>query len=293
MSEIITIDLNEYKEVDDWDLVKRFGVEYIILRIRSRYRIDTKFVEYYEQAKKLGIKIGVYKQSYAMTLLDAENEAIQTVNSLAGRPLDLPIFYEIGWTGQNGISNEVLTDIAIRFNSVILKSTPYKAGLYCDEDIYNRRLDGSKLIDPDLWVSSYGGKDEGYYNKAYKPDMDIVGWQYTRRGEIPGIPGYIDLNVFYKDYGILLYKPGWHTMSDGNKKLYLSQQQCVCNSWINYEKDWYFFDQSGNLVTDIWYLYHNKWYYINIDGKLVTGLDQPNIHTVNGSLRYPGLIKNY
>jgi hypothetical protein len=53
----LPIDLNEYKEVDDWDSVKRFGVEYIILRIRSRYRIDTKFVEYYEQAKKLGIKI--------------------------------------------------------------------------------------------------------------------------------------------------------------------------------------------------------------------------------------------
>ena len=55
----------------------------------------------------------------------------------------------------------------------------------------------------------------------------------------------------------------------------MEDQQIVKNSWRNIDNDWYFFDETGTMVTG-WKQINNKWYFLNpmpdgTKGKMVTG----------------------
>ena len=51
----------------------------------------------------------------------------------------------------------------------------------------------------DSWIARYPVDDNGTLIERYRPDIG-VGWQYTSKGWIPGIEGYVDRDVFYKNY---------------------------------------------------------------------------------------------
>jgi CRP-like cAMP-binding protein len=62
----IGIDVSRYQGNIDWDLVEEAGIEFVIMRIgvqtspTETLDVDTKFVSYFEEAKKRGFKVGVY-----------------------------------------------------------------------------------------------------------------------------------------------------------------------------------------------------------------------------------------
>lgn len=195
--EIKGIDVSSYQGNPDWANVAKFGVKFAILRIHQKTGIDSSFEYNYKGCKSNGILVGGYKYSYALTPAQAIDEAEDVIAALNGRGLDFPVFYDLEWSQQMSLGKQAIENIAVAFLTKI-KKAGYKVGIYCNLDWYNNVLTDA-LKQYDCWIARYPTKDNGSVQERLRPNVG-VGWQYSSKGEVPGINRSVDMNVFYKDY---------------------------------------------------------------------------------------------
>lgn len=195
-------DFSSIQTVTDWNAVKKSGIEVVILRCHQKFGIDTSFESHYAGAKKVGIKVGVYKYSYAMTVSEAEKEANDVLAVLKGKKLDFPVFYDVEEDAQSNLPKKTMAMIIKTFLGKI-SAAGYKVGVYCNVNWYANILDRSLLPNYDYWLAAYPYKssDDGTVQERLNPNAGI-GWQYSSRGTVPGVKGSknVDLDLFYKDY---------------------------------------------------------------------------------------------
>ena len=124
------IDVSSYQGNIDWQSVRDSGVSFAILRITclglnggqgengTRLRKDTQFEANYAGAINAGIKVGVYAYTYADSVDQARREAELVVSYLGGRPLGLPIYYDIEDANRKNIAlAQENTDMEVPFCS--------------------------------------------------------------------------------------------------------------------------------------------------------------------------------
>lgn len=198
--EIRGIDVSAYNGVIDYKKAAESGVRIAILRITERGNItDPTFENNYRGFRENGVKVGVYKYSYALSEAEALEEARRVLDVLNGRALDFPVFYDMEWNRQRSLPRKTVTSIVRKFCGQI-EAAGYLPGIYSNMDWYNNVLD-VKALPYDYWLASYPYNDRGVIVESLRPPVGI-GWQYSSKGQVPGITGYTDLNVFYKDYGV-------------------------------------------------------------------------------------------
>ena len=197
MADILGIDVSSYQGKPDWIKVKNSGIKFAILRIHQKNGVDSSFEHNYSECTKNNIPIGGYKFSYAKTVAEAEKEAKDTLAVLNGRKLTLPIFYDLEWNEQKALGSKAIENIAIAFLNKIA-AAGYKVGIYSNVDWYNNIL-SDKLKKYDLWIARYPASDNGNIEERLRVNYG-VGWQFSSKGNVPGISGNVDMNVFYKDY---------------------------------------------------------------------------------------------
>lgn len=195
--EIKGIDVSSYQNKPDWTKVAKAGYKFAILRIHQKLGIDSSFECNYKGCKSNGILIGGYKYSYALTPAQAIDEAEDAIAALNGRGLDFPVFYDLEWSNQRKLGKQAVENIAVAFLTRIKKSG-YKVGIYCNLDWYNNVLSDA-LKQYDCWIARYPASDNGSVQERLRPSVG-VGWQYSSKGNVDGINGNVDMNVFYKDY---------------------------------------------------------------------------------------------
>lgn len=195
------IDISAYQTNVNYDKVVDSGIEFAILRVGygvsylpSTQR-DKQFDNHYNGFKGK-IPLGAYYYSYAKKVGDGKKEAENCLKYINGRNFEYPIFYDLEDKVSQGLSVQDLTKIALEFVEVI-ESAGYQAGIYCSKYWANNELDMSKFENLDVWIASYGSNDgkvpsAGY---MYKGRQNI--WQYTSRGYVNGINGYVDMNILY------------------------------------------------------------------------------------------------
>lgn len=191
------IDVSSYQGKPDWEKVKKAGKNFAILRIHQKNGPDSSFEYNYKGCKTNAIPTGGYKYSYALTEAQALEEAEKTLAVLAGRELVFPVFYDLEWEKQRKLGKAAIEKIAETFLDRIRKAG-YKAGIYCNMDWYQNVLTAD-LKKYDLWLARYPYKDDGTIKNSLRPTQG-VGWQYSSKGKVDGIRGYVDMDVFYKDY---------------------------------------------------------------------------------------------
>ena len=195
--EIKGIDVSSYQGKPDWAKVAKSGIKFAILRVHQRSGVDSSFEYNYKGCKSNGILVGGYKYSYALTPAQAIDEAEDVIAALNGRGLDFPVFYDLEWSQQISLGKQAIENIAVSFLTRI-KKAGYKVGIYCNLDWYNNVLTDA-LKQYDCWIARYPASDNGSVQERLRPNVG-VGWQYSSKGEVPGINGNVDMNVFYKDY---------------------------------------------------------------------------------------------
>lgn len=191
------IDVSSWNRKPDWKKVRESGKTFAILRVTEKNGVDTSFEHNFAGCKANGIKIGVYKFSYARTVADAKAEADGVVETLAGRGIDLPVFLDLEWNEQRKLPKETLSLIVKTFWSVIY-AAGYEFGVYTNKDWYNNVLPDDAKKYP-LWVACYPSNDTGNVVERLRPSYG-VGWQYSCKGKVPGIKGDVDMDVFYTDF---------------------------------------------------------------------------------------------
>lgn len=201
MPEIKGIDVSRWNGKIDWKTVASYGMGFAILRITEQGNIiDSTFEPNYKGCIENKIPVGVYKYSYATTIAQIEDEANVVIKTLNKRKLDYPVFLDIEDKCQENLSDSLMMKMIEAFRAIIVKAG-YKFGIYCGYSWYQNQLpEGAKKYD--CWVARYPNNDTGELQERLRvpASTGVIGWQYSSKATIPGIPTKTDRSVFYKDY---------------------------------------------------------------------------------------------
>ena len=185
------IDVSIHNGGIDWAKVKESGVEGAIIRCgygRDLTRQDdSRFKANIEGALAQGLRVGVYLYSYAKTEESARSEAAHVLRLIYPykEKLSLPVYYDLEEPGTEKGAKER----ALIFGDIIEKSGLW-CGIYASLSWWTTDLHGLDRFTK--WVACWG-KNNG------KPDVkpNVKGldlWQYTSKGKVDGINGFVDLN---------------------------------------------------------------------------------------------------
>ena len=193
---LIGIDVSNHQGDIDWETVKNSGVEFAFIRIgyghnrEAKIMEDEKFRKNLEGARNAGLKVGLYFYSYATEIWEAEEQANWIVKTLNGEKIDLPIVFDYEtWKSfpTYNINIVDLNKVAKRFLD-ILHDNGYEGMNYSSKYYLNTIWN---LSEYPTWLAHYVSKTN--YDKDFKV------WQFRNTGEVPGINGFVDLDVLYLD----------------------------------------------------------------------------------------------
>lgn len=191
------VDVASYQGTIDWKAVKDDGIDFAMIRILVRSGgKDSQFERNYEKAREAGVKVGVYRYSYAQSVHEAKEEAREVVNALDGRKLDYPIALDMEDSSQHHISSATKTDMILAYKKVV-EDAGYKFILYANTDWLNNRIDMSRLSNVDVWIARWRSLSLGH---GYTGQGKVTMWQYSDSGDVAGISGKVDLDYCYKSY---------------------------------------------------------------------------------------------
>ena len=196
------IDVSKWQGTIDWGKVKAAGVQFAMLRGgygKNSDQIDAYFEINYKAAKKAGVPVGVYHYSYAQSVEDAKKEAQFCISYLKGKTLEYPIAFDIEDKTQAILTNERRTEIVKAFCEAMEKAGFYVV-IYSSKDWLVNKLNMSKLRAYDVWVAQWA--NECTYSGNYGM------WQYSDKGKVNGINGYVDLDRAYKNYPSIIKAAG-------------------------------------------------------------------------------------
>ena len=189
------IDVSECQGSIDWKTVKDSGISFACLRsTKKNGSVDATFEQNIKGCVDNKIDYSCYKYAYALTHDEARREADTVINLLKDRKM--PIWYDVEDSslitlGKDGIEGIILSFIGE------CKEAGFEVGIYCNKSWYDNYI-GQYLKDKfKFWIARYG-QNTGLLDEKYKPTgRNVIAWQYTSRGSVPGISGNVDLDVLY------------------------------------------------------------------------------------------------
>lgn len=207
------LDVSRWQGEIDWNAVKASGlVSGAMLKAVSTNRklskrkdglyIDPTFERNYAECKRLGIPVGVYYYTYAVSHTSADAELALLKTALAGKTFELPVCVDVEDNKLRKLCKQALTDLTA-YALATIERWGFYALLYVGLKFGETRLymGGAALRKYDVWLAAY--RD----NKP-TPSWAYGMWQYTDAASVPGITGNVDLSHAYKDYAAIIAQKG-------------------------------------------------------------------------------------
>lgn len=191
------IDVSYHNGIVNWQAVKDAGMDFAICRTGyGKSGLDDTFQHNVEGAHKVGLQVGAYHFSYALTQSDAVNEALfcRKIIDDSGVFLELPVFFDMEEDDQTNyklkhgfkFEKRHVTNLCKAF----LENIGLNAGIYASyswlEDLIDWKTLHEKYKCP-IWNAQYSNND---YLQSYM-------WQFTKDYEINGKT--FDANIIYDD----------------------------------------------------------------------------------------------
>ncbi len=196
------IDVSVHNGTIDWQKVKNTGIDFAILRAgygKFESQKDERFEENYAGAKAVGLPIGAYWYSYAVTPDEARQEAEVCISILKDKQFEYPIFFDQEEKSQFDTGKENCSAM-IRAFCEVLEKNGYWVGLYTNRSTLDTHIDDDIKTRYAIWAAEWGS------NLNYSGPVGI--WQFSSRGFVDGITGNVDLNAGYVDYPTLIKENG-------------------------------------------------------------------------------------
>lgn len=192
------IDVSSHQGTIDWPKVKAAGMEFALVRVGYRgydtgtLHADEMALTNLREAKAAGLKIGAYFFSQAVTAEEAVEEAQFALAMLDGVEMDLPLVYDWEYVSESArtgaMKPEILLSCVNAFCAEVARAG-FEPMVYFNQDLANTLLDISQLAEYPFWLAMY----DRQMTFPYKIDF----WQYSDEGQIPGIEGNVDLNLYF------------------------------------------------------------------------------------------------
>lgn len=197
------IDVSRWQGTIDWKKVKASGkVGGVMIRAVStksgQLYVDPCFEANYAGAKSVGLPVGVYTYTVAVTEGMAKKELNLLKTCLEGKSFELPIAIDVEDPRLRSLAPAKLSALVAEA-AAQLEAWGLYAMVYTYTNFADTALDMAALAAYDLWIADYRGK---------RPARRHGMWQYTSSGKIPGVSGPVDLSHAYKDYAAIIQRAG-------------------------------------------------------------------------------------
>lgn len=188
------IDLSHYQGNVFWETVgDNTKMAYVYLKAtEGGDRIDDKYESNIELAHKYGLKVGSYHFFRPKT--DLQKQLNNFV--LQCRPSEQDLIPMIDIETKSGLDTEEFCDSLFKFLKMVEHVYGQKPLLYTFTNFYDRYLLG-KINDYPLMIAQYTARVP-----VLKDDRDYTMWQYTGKGHINGINGYVDKSRFMGQHSL-------------------------------------------------------------------------------------------
>lgn len=200
------IDIAKWNKVTNYQSVRNAGVQFAIVKvINVSNKPDGRFYEHVAGCNSVGLPIiAGYTYSYANT----EDKAKKSADAFAevGVPKGIDTMaLDLEDKSMMGLGGKILKIIDI------YRRTAQEAGMdfliYTGGSFYNPCLKpyAREIAGIPIWWARYPSTVDKLItgnvpSQKYLPTgIELCGWQYSSKGVVNGINGYVDLNIWYRD----------------------------------------------------------------------------------------------
>ena len=193
-SHVHGIDLSHYQGQVFWETVgENTKTAYVYLKAtEGGDRIDSFFERNIELAHRYGLKVGSYHFFRPKTSLNLQLKNFMT-QCLPGEQ-DLVPMIDVETMG--GMAREQFCDSLMTFLRMVEETYGQKPLVYTFRNFYNMNLAG-ELDDYKLMIAMYTDQEP-----ELSDGHDILMWQYTQKGRIVGVSGFVDKSRFLGRHGL-------------------------------------------------------------------------------------------
>ena len=197
------LDVSKWQGGINWDKVKASGkIEGVMLRVLGskggKPYLDPYFARNYAECARLGLPVGGYYYTCAVTPRQTEEELAALKTALRGKTFQLPLAIDVEDPRLRSLAPAKLSALVAEA-AAQLEAWGLYAMVYTYTNFADTALDMAALAAYDLWIADYRGK---------RPARRHGMWQYTSSGRVPGISGPVDLSHAYKDYAAIIQRAG-------------------------------------------------------------------------------------
>ncbi len=182
------LDVSKHNGEIDFEQVVDDDYQFVFIKASEgkTYR-DEAFARNYKAARDAGLKVGAYH--FFRKNRTGKEQADNFLGAIGSRELDLPLVIDLEDDWGNGATTSRDTALERVMAMIgILKDKGYDVMIYTNKDGYDKYYKGM-LGDCDLWLCSFTSPD-------LQPDLPHRFQQYSHEGEVMGVKGDVDLNVF-------------------------------------------------------------------------------------------------
>lgn len=180
------LDISHYQGNVFWEAVEDVSgnkIHYVYLKAtEGGDNIDQRYLQNIGMAKQAGLKVGSY-HFYRPRV--AQETQLRNFRAQC-RPQDQDLVPMIDVEVTGGLSSAALCDSLRKFLRLIEQEYKQKPIVYTGQNFYNKHLVG-QIDEYKLMVAKYTEPEP-----ALVDERDIFAWQYTGKGHIRGVNGYVD-----------------------------------------------------------------------------------------------------
>lgn len=193
-SHVHGIDLSHYQGEVFWEAIgDNSKMAYVYLKAtEGGDRIDDKYEQNIELAHKYGLKVGSYHFFRPKTPLKLQLENFKA----QCRPSQQDLIPMIDVETKQGLSNDAFRDSLMTFLTMVEEAYHQKPLVYTGTNFYNKYMSGL-MNGYKLMIAQYSSNEP-----VLNDGNDYMLWQYTGKGHIDGIRGYVDKSRFMGRHGL-------------------------------------------------------------------------------------------
>ncbi len=180
------IDVSHYQSIIDWKQIKAQDITFAFVKAtEGMSMLDTNFCQNWSDMKEMEISRGAYH--FFRPTISSYKQALNFIKNVQIIPGDLPPVLDVEVV--DGVHRNALIPRIKTWLEIIEKEYRVKPIIYTNQKFFNKYL-SEDFKDYPLWIARYSKQ---------KPQIKTGHWsfwQYGNRGQLKGINGFVDLNVF-------------------------------------------------------------------------------------------------
>lgn len=182
------IDVSKHNGEIDFERVADDDYQFVFIKAsEGKTYQDEAFDRNYRQARDAGLMVGAYH--FFRKNRTGREQADNLLDAVHGKSFDLPLVIDLEDDWGNGATISRETAVARVMEMIdILNRKGYQVMIYTNQDGYKKYYK-DLLGDHDLWLCSFNSPD-------LHPDLPHRFQQFSHEGEVMGVNGKVDLNVF-------------------------------------------------------------------------------------------------